>query len=119
MATPAQQYNTLTTYYLKRFEEKHGRKPVVNRNVAKWSWRDMMEDLTVSECKSLVDFYMKTEGSHNHSLSWFFNHYDELIESKRESDSDQAMREKLREETRLRTQEGRNKRDCQQQKNDL
>ena len=104
MAATPQQCNTLTTYYMKAFAGKYGKAPVVNRNTARWSWANMLEDMSMTEAKELVDYYMKTDGSHRHALLWFFNHYEELAKHKAEQEADDEFREKLRQETILRTE---------------
>jgi hypothetical protein len=102
-ATPAQ-CNSLTTYYMKAYEEKFRRARPVNRNTARWSWANMLEDMTVAEVKELIDYYMKIDGTHGNQLPWFFNHYDELIKNKEAQEADDEFREKLRQETILRTE---------------
>lgn len=104
MAATPKQCNALTTYYLKAYEKKYRRVHPVNRNTARWSWANMLEDISVEEAKELVDYYMKTEGSHHNTLPWFFNHYDELIKNKEAQEADDEFREKLREETLRRTE---------------
>ena len=108
-ATPAQ-CNSLTTYYLKSYEGKYNRVTTVNRNTARWSWANILEDMSVAEVKDLIDYYMKTEGSHRHNLPWFFNHYDELQKNKEAQEADDEFREKLRQETLLRTEAWRQQR---------
>lgn len=108
MAT-AKDCHVLINYYLKAFEGKHGRKPIVNRNTARWGFDNMLQDLSMVEVKELTDFYMKTGGSHNNSLSWFFNNYDRLLEHKQTTEADIAERAQLREETKRLTEEWRKK----------
>ena len=103
----AKDCHTLISYYLRSYEDLYGRKPTINRNTARWSVQNMLEDMSMVEFKELVDFYMTTRGIHGHSLSWFFNNYDKLIESKSERDADVENRKKLMEETRRRTEEWR------------
>lgn len=69
----------------------------------------MLQDMSMVDFKELVDYYMRTGGSHRHSWQWFANHYDELVESKKERDADIETREKLREQTKRRTEEWRQK----------
>lgn len=106
MAT-AKDCHVLINYYLKSYEGLHGKKPVVNRNIARWGFDNMLYDLTMVEVKELIDFYMKTSGSHNHSLQWFYNNYEKLVTSKQEQDEDRVHREKLMAQTRARTEEWR------------
>lgn len=109
MAITAKDCHVLTSYYLTAYEKRHGRRPVVNRNIARWGFEGMLHDLTMAEVKDLLDFYMKTTGAHNHSLPWFHNNYEKLAASKRDRDADVAAREKLRAETKRKTEEWRKK----------
>lgn len=109
MAATAKDCHTLINYYLKEYEKKKGLKPPVNRNTARWSFANILEDFTVSEVKELIDYYMHINASHNNSLPWFFNHYEQLAVSKEERDADIVARRKLREETKRRTEEWRKK----------
>lgn len=111
MAATPKQCNTLTSYYMKVYAEKHRRARPVNRNTARWSWANMLEDMTVDEVKELIDYYMKTEGPHNNQLPWFFNHYDELIKNKEAQEADDEFRARLRETTIRRTEAWRQARD--------
>ena len=108
MAT-AKDCHTLTSYFISSYTEKYGRKPIVNRNVARWSWDNILQDLTMVECRDLVDYYMKTDGNHGNSLPWFFGHYDQLMVNKKSQDEDAETRALLREETKRRTEEWRKK----------
>jgi hypothetical protein len=104
MAATPKQCNMLTSYYMKVYAEKHRRTSPVNRNTARWSWANMLEDMTVDEVKELIDYYMKTEGLHNHQLPWFFNHYEELAKNKEAQEADDEFRARLREATIRRTE---------------
>ena len=98
MAT-AQACHALTTYYLAKYQERYKNKPLVNRNKARWGFDGILEDMSASNARELLDFYMGAESSNRHSLEWFFYNYDKLAEKKVAYEKDAADRRKLREET--------------------
>lgn len=107
----AQQAHTLTTYYMKKYEERYGEKPIVNRNSARWSWDNMMQDMTPVEIKELLDYYFASNSVKAHDLSNFFYNYDKILLSKKQYEEDRVDRKRMMQETKERTERYLAKRD--------
>src|SRR5690606_15923393 len=110
MAT-ATQANALSTYYLKKYEEKYGIKPLINRNKARWSWDNMLEDLKPKEVRELIDYYFQTDSARAHDLEAFFYNYDKILKAKQDADVYKQERQKLFSESKVRAQEWKEKRE--------
>lgn len=104
MAT-AKQAHTLTSYFINAYKERYGTNPVVNRNISRWNFDTMLEDMDSKEIKDLIDYYFETVSQNGHSIKWFFYNYDDLIVGKAIRDKDNDNRKKLLEATRKRTEE--------------
>lgn len=109
MTTPKQAH-TLSSYFGKQFKAKYGYEHKFNRNKARWSWDNILMDMTMDEAKALIDYYFATVNPSGHTLDWFFWNYDKLEEAKEKTDKDVAALAVIREQTRIRTEEWRNKR---------
>lgn len=108
MSSPKQAH-TLSSYFGQQYKNRYGFEQKFNRNKARWSWDNILMDMTLTEAKELIDYYFTTVGPHNHSLEWFFYNYDKLAEAKEKMDVDQRRLAVIREATRKRTEEWRNR----------
>ena len=104
-APTAAQCHAMTSYYMKQYTAKYGKAPVVNRNIAKNAFSNMLMDLTTDEVKELIDFFFTTASSNKHRINDLFYGYDRLIEAMRQHNEDVALQQRLREETKHRTEE--------------
>lgn len=109
MAT-AKDCHALTSHYIKVYTSKYGTKPVVNRNTARWGFDSILYDMTVKEAYDLVDYYLETNSSVDHSLQWFFNNYDRLLTHREDAKKDAEHRRRVRQESEQRVKEWREKR---------
>lgn len=109
MAISAQNCHTMTSYFIMKFKERYGMEPVVNRHSARWGFASVLEGLSPSEVKSLIDYYFTVTPAKRHNLEWFFYNYDKLIEGRTESEKDKARRAKMRRESEQRAKEWREK----------
>lgn len=112
----AKDCHTLTSYYIKRFKEVHAPvEPVVNRHSARWGFDSLLMDMSVQECKDLIDYYLGTSAViTQHKLPWLFSNYDKLLETRTEQQKDSEQRSKLRAESEQRAKEWREKLDAKQ-----
>lgn len=99
----AAQANALTTYYVQKYNERYGEKPIVNRNKSRWSWDNMMQDMKPAEIKELLDFYFESHSAKAHDLDNFFYNYDKIILSRKQAEKDKAERKRIMQETKERT----------------
>lgn len=106
MAVKAQDCHAMTSYYVKVYKDKYKAAPKVNRTTARWDWAGILEDLSIDEARSLIDFYFTTSNK-GHPLQWFFYNYDKLQESMRQLEEDSKRRKKMREESEIRAKEWR------------
>lgn len=105
MAATAAECHALTSYYIKKYKETYGKAPVVNRNVSKLQFQNMLMDFTSAELKELIDFFFTTQSGTKHRINDLFYGYDRLVEAWRQHQEDAALQQRLREETKRRTEE--------------
>lgn len=106
MATAAE-CHALTSYFKKQYKAKYGKEPVLNRNIAKVQFGNMLMDYSSEELRKLIDFYLSTHSGNNHKINDLFYGYDKMVEAMRQHDEDAVMQERLRDETRRRVEEWR------------
>lgn len=99
----------MSSYFGQQYKEKYGYDHRFNRNKARWSWDNILMDMTLTEAKELIDYYLTTVSPNGHTLEWFFYNYDKLAEAKEKTDADRKRLALIREATRLRTEEWRKK----------
>lgn len=109
MSTPKQAH-ILSHHFGQAFKKKYGFDHKFNRNKARWSWDNILMDMTMDETKALIDYYFTTISPNGHTLEWFFYNYDKLAEAKEKVDEDRRALAEIRERTRIRTEEWRKKR---------
>jgi hypothetical protein len=109
MATPKEAH-ALVTYFGQKYKEKYGVAPIVNRYQARWGFDSLLMDMSTAEVKRLIEYYFTTPSRASHSLEWFFNNYDKLAVAMEATEEDVASLARIREETRRRTLEWREKR---------
>lgn len=103
------QAHTLVSYFIKRYKEKYGVDPKVNRYKSRWGFESMLYDMTVDEAKGVIDYYFQTISPSGHTLEWFLYNYEELADAKAMTEEDVAALALIREQTRKRTEEWRKK----------
>lgn len=108
MATPKQAH-TLVSYFGKKYKEKYGFDPKVNRYSARWGFDSILMDMTVKQAEGLLDYYFQTQNPNGHTLDWFFYNYEKLAEAKEKTDADEKELAVIREASRKRTEEWRKK----------
>lgn len=107
--TVTRQAYALINLYSKEYEKKHGAPPAsLNRYRDKWGFHDMIEHLGYDEAKELVLFYFQTARP-GHPLQWLLYNYEALAKVRRELLQDESNRQKIREQTRRRVEEWREK----------
>lgn len=100
----------MVTYFSQQYKNKYGKTPVVNRYKARWGFDAILMELDVEEIKFLIDYYLETFSANSHDLEWFFYNYDKLIVAKEKRDRDAESLARIREESKRRAEEWRNKR---------
>lgn len=103
----AKQAHALVSYFVKEYEKKYHRPPVVNRYGARWGFDAILMSMNDAEAVSLIDYYFTTASSKEHSIEWFFNNYEKLLETKKKTDEDREHLARLREASKRRTEEWR------------
>lgn len=106
MASPKNAH-AMSTYFGQGFSDKYGHGAKFNRNKARWSWDNILMDLSVKETEELVDYYFTTPSQNTHSLDWFFFNYDKLLDAKTKMIADRDALKLLRERSQERTEEWR------------
>lgn len=108
MATPKQAH-ALVTYFGKKYKDRYAVDPKVNRYSARWGFDSILMDMSGKDAEALIDYYFETQSLTGHSLDWFFYNYEKLAEAKERTDADRKALKEIREATRKRTEEWRNK----------
>lgn len=68
----------LIDYYVQSYELRYNKKPLINRNTAKWAARDIVESFGLDSCKRAVSWYFYVKDS-GHDWSWYANNVEKLI----------------------------------------
>lgn len=108
MATPKQAH-ALVSYFGKKYKETYGFDAKVNRYAARWGFDSILMDMSSKQAEALIDYYFQTISPNGHTLDWFFYNYEKLAEAKEKTDEDVARLARIREATRIRTEEWRSK----------
>lgn len=89
--------NGLITYFIKIYEARFSKKPVLNRGKLKFALSDVLQDWNQTEIKSFLDYFVATEASPD--LLDFCRRYDEIIHEKMLEENDAKVRKELMSET--------------------
>ena len=100
----------MVTYFVDKFKERYAVKPTVNRYAGRWGFDSLLEDMSTSEARDLVDYYFSTISTNGHSLEWFFYNYDKLAVAMEAARADEQANAVIRERTKRRTEEWRKQR---------
>lgn len=111
-----QQANALLTKYLSLYDRKYGKKPTINRYKEKWSMKDVIESVGYPRAQELLEYYFST-GRTGHPLQWFFYNFDRLDITLKELGSDEEKRRRLREQTKRRVEEWKEKNESRSEGN--
>ena len=84
--------------YEKLYEEKYGKKPVVNKYRDKLAMKDVIESVGFERGMSLLEYYFKLP-KHGHPLIFFLYNFDRIDFAEKEVVKDKRNRKTLREET--------------------
>lgn len=95
-----QQGQALITHYLKRYKAVYGFSPTVNRYRVKWGMIDVVDSVGYERAIELLDYYFSCDSAH--TVEQFLNSFDKLDEMLVQSKKDEEKRQALREETRKR-----------------
>jgi hypothetical protein len=99
MTDLVQKGKTVMDYFSTVYEDRHGSKPLINRNTAKWAARDVVESFGLDECKDAIDWYFRVkEGSHD--WGWYANNVEKLIAARKAKEEDDIARRVAREKAR-------------------
>jgi hypothetical protein len=102
--TVNQQAYSLISLYEKKYEQKYGSKPSINRHRDKWGFQDMVEDLGYDRAKYIVEYYFDLRYV-GHPLQTLLRSYDRFDEIDRDRQNDEVNRLRLRELTKKKVEE--------------
>lgn len=103
MVDKLNQAHSLISEYQRLYEKKFGNKPIMSRNKLKYLLVDILRDLTATQIKSLMAYYIDIESEP--SLMTFCYDYAELFEMRERNERDAMERKRLLRETERRTKE--------------
>jgi len=107
----AKEANELTTHFVKVYRLRYGVPPIINREKARWSWENMLIDLSFKEVKELIEYYLDSVSQDGHSFSGFIYNYHKILEVQRAQTEDAENRKKLMQSSKTKVEEWREKRD--------
>lgn len=87
--------HALLNHYIKLYEDRYGRKPVVNIYKEKWAMADVIESIGYDRGKELLDYYFQVTNP-SHQLTWFFYNFDRLDDMLNKTEQDKERRAKIR-----------------------
>lgn len=105
----AKDAHTLISYFESAYQRQYGTKPNVNRYKARWGFDSVLMQMPMKDAKNLLDYYVESGNARNRDLEWFFYNYDKLIEAEARVRDDVQRTKALREESKKRAQEWRNR----------
>ena len=95
----------LLEYYVKRYEEENGERPVINRNKKVWAFADMYTDLG-QEAYKVIDYFFKSYEKGYHDVDRLMYNYDDLLIEMRDAKTERERRLKVARETAERVKNG-------------
>ena len=98
------QAHMLISHYQKLYEQRFGKRPILNRNKLKYLLADILRDLSMDEVKALITYYIKVEKAEPALLTLCYD-YAEILEVMRKNEKDASERSQLMRETMQRTRE--------------
>lgn len=95
----------LLEYYVKRYEEVEGTRPVMNRTKKVWGFADMYEDLGQDAFK-VIDFFFNSYDNGYHDVDRLMYNYDDLYNEMQAQAKDLERRIRIAKETAERVKNG-------------
>jgi len=103
-----QQANTLVNQFLAAHKEKYGKTPTINRFKEKYAMKDVIESVGFERAQALLAYYFRT-GRTSHPFEWFKYNFDKLDAVMNELAEDEEKKRAIREETKRRVEEWKEK----------
>ena len=94
----------LLSHYTKLYEQRYGRKPVINRHREKWAMNDVIDSIGYERARELLEYYFRVTNP-NHGLTWFFYNFDRLDDMLEKTERDNERRARIREKTKKMVEE--------------
>ena len=91
MSDLIQQGDAIINYFITKYNQAYNAKPMINKNTAKWSARDIVDSFGLLECKNAVDWYFKVKDT-GHDWNWYANNVERLILARRDKEKDDHNR---------------------------
>lgn len=95
---------TLISLYEVLYNERYGKKPVINRYREKWGMQDVIDSVGFNRAKELLEYYFKTN-KNGHPISWFFMNFDNIDRVLSQRIEDDEHRKKLKQITKQMVEE--------------
>lgn len=89
----------LLSEYLRLYELRYKKKPIVNKYKEKWGMSSLVDDFGKEDVSSTLKYYFKINRE-GHSLSWFYNNFSTVHLSRLAAEKDDKIRAAAREKTR-------------------
>jgi len=102
--TPKQSAHIELAYFLTKYEDKFGRKLLINKYALQWPMIDFINDFGYDDVHGLIDYFFSLERG-SYTVESFYQNFDKLIKSKEERERRIVERAALLEQTRLAVEE--------------
>lgn len=93
----------LLSLYSKLFKDRYGRSPTINKYRERWGMLDAIDSIGYDSVEECLKYYFHTNVD-AHSLNYFFNNFDKILEAMNAKKQDAERRAMLMEETRRRVE---------------
>lgn len=97
------QASQLIDYFKTQYVKKYGTRPTISRTKAKYQFSDALQDFTIDELKSIIDYYLTIE--REPTLNKLVSEYPELSEKMKHDKKSEIERKQLLQETKNRVME--------------
>lgn len=94
---------SLIDLYVMLYTTRFSKRPLVNKYRDRWGFSDMIDSIGYDESVKVLKYYMTLDRP-DFSLQYLFNNFDKLVKQIEERDADRARREKIRQQTKQRTE---------------
>jgi hypothetical protein len=91
---------------MKKYKEKYGKPPVINRYKERWAFVDVLDSLNgdIDKVKELLDYYFRIE-HYRHPISWFFYNFERIDEMLTLTKKEEKRKKFIREQTAQRVED--------------
>lgn len=104
------QSNVLINLFISKYQQKYGKKPVLNRFRERWGFQDMIDSVGFEDSQRIIEFYFEIPAT-SHTCKHLFYNFDNMLSNMEAREQDRAERRRIMEQTKQRMKEKNESRD--------